>query len=363
MTLSDIARLRLYTQRLTGPKFGSAEEVVRYFGAIQAQEYQPSLWAVGQRLADGASENTVVQAIMDHKIVRTWPMRGTIHYVPAEDAKWMLELTAHRVNTKFMGFLHKIGLTQQYLDSARKVLEHTLAGNKPLTRKELYAALEVGGIPTGNSFGLHILGYWSQEGLICPGPHEGKQQTFVLLDEWVPQSRRLKGDEAIAEMAKRYFASHGPATVQDFAWWTGLSAAEAKQGAASLDKNFVRKTVDGKEYLFIPVAGNVPDKPAAHLLPCFDEYTVAYKDRSAAVSAEDLRAFGYGVNLNNIIIDGRIAGSWKRTIKKDGAIVQLTPLREWSSGDRSAVSAACERYAAYIGLPHTTKELPYIAHQ
>ncbi len=363
MTLSDITRQRLYTQRLTGPKLGSVEEVVRYFGAVQAQEYQPSLWAVGQRLADAASENTAIQAISDHKIVRTWPMRGTIHYVPAEDAKWMLELTAHRINTKFMGFLTKIGLTQQHLDSARKILERTLAGSKPFMRKELYAALEAGGVPTSKSFGLHILGYWSQEGLICPGPHEGKQQTFVLLDEWVPQSRNLKGDEAIAELAKRYFTSHGPATVQDFAWWTGLSAAEAKQGVSSLGREFIREMIDGKDYWFTPTPGNLPDEPAAHLLPCFDEYTVAYKDRGAVVAPEDLRAFGYGVNLNNIIIDGRIAGSWKRTIKKDGAIIELTPLREWSSRDRSAVSAASVRYAAYLGLPHRTEELPYIAHQ
>lgn len=363
MTLQDIARQRLYTQRLTGPKFGSVEEIVRYFGAVQAQEYQPSLWAIGQRLADGASENTIVQAILDHKIVRTWPMRGTIHYVPAEDTKWILELTARRVNTKFMGYLTKIGLTPEHLEAARKVLERVMAGSKPLTRAEIYAAFEAGGVPHKNSFGLHILGYWSQEGLICGGPHEGKQQTFVLLDEWIPQSRSLKGDEALAELARRYFTSHGPATVQDFAWWTGLSAAEAKQGVASLGREFMHENVDGKEYWFIPVVGKLTDEPAAHLLPCFDEYTVAYKDRGAAVGPDDLKAFGYGVNLNNIIIGGRIAGSWKRTIKKDGAIVELTPFREWSSHDRSVVAAAAERYAAYLGLPHRVEELPYVLNQ
>lgn len=363
MNLQDIARQRLYNQRLTGPKFASPEEAVRWFGAVQAQEYQPSLWAVGQRLANAASEDTVKRAILDHKIVRTWPMRGTIHYIPAEDAAWMLRLTARRVNQKFMWYLTKIGLTEDHLKASRTVLERILAGSKPLMRKEIYAELEAAGIPTSNSFALHTLGYWAQEGLICSGPHEGKQQTFVLLDEWVPHMRSLSDEEALAELAKRYFISHGPATVQDFAWWAGITVGEAKQGLAAVSPGFVHEKVDGKEYWFAPTAGELPAEPSAHLLPCFDEYTVAYKDRGAAVDAADLKAFGYGVNLNNIIIDGRIAGYWKREIKKDKAAIDLHPLREWSDQDRSAVHAAAERYAAYLGLPHRTEEFPYIPNQ
>lgn len=349
----NIAQQRLQTQHLINTPFSSPEEVVQWFGAVQAQEYWPSLWAVGLRLAPGVTEKTVQQAVLDRKIVRTWPMRGTIHYVPAEDAAWMTKLTARRVNKKLAKTYAKHGATSELLAIAGESFAKSLQGGKQLTRKELYADLEQAGFKNANKIGLFAVTYWAQEGLICFGPHQEKQPTFVLLDEWVPKQRQLEGDEALAELARSYFRSHGPATVQDFAWWSGLTASEAKHALDLVATSLVSEDVDGRTYWF--TAGTqVSPKPSLLLLPCFDEYTVAYKDRSAAVPAERLKELGYGVSNNNIIADGQIIGSWKRTLKKTTVELSYNLLRELSPTEQAELASRAQQYANFIGYTLTT---------
>lgn len=344
----NLAKTRLQNQGLLKNTFTSPEEVVRWFGAVQAQEYLASLWAIGLRLPANTTEDTVKQAILDRRIVRTWPMRGTIHYVPAEDAKWMTKLLARRVNTKFMPFLQRMGLTPEMLTTARDVLIKSLSGGEQLMRKDLYELFAKAGI-ADKSLGLHILGYWSQEGLLCFGPYEGKQQTFVLLDEWVNSSRELNEEEALAEITKRYFTSHGPATLHDFAWWAGLTIAEAKKGLSLTGQHFISKEYESKTYWQSKEA----DKDrlsSVLLLPCFDEYTVAYKDRSAAITSDQLKQVGYGINSNNIVIDGKIVGTWKRTLKKNDVVIQTAMLRTLTKDERQEFEVAALRYAQFIGL-------------
>ena len=343
---------RLYHQHLSRPDLHTPVEVVRWFGAVQAQEYAHSLYAVGLRMLN-ASERQVEQAIADREIVRTWPMRGTIHYVPAEDARWMLALLARRTNRKAASIYRRAGLTDETFARSGDALAQTLQGGKIATRKELYAALEAAGIATdGEQRGLHLLGYWAREGLICLGPRQGKQPTFTLLDEWVPQARTLEGDEALATLSHRYFTSHGPATTQDFAWWSGLTLTEARLGMKLVERDFAQQTVDGQTYW---LSATAPDAVAgesqcAYLLPPYDEFTVAYKDRDSLLHA----AFPnepYAILGPVVVVDGQLVGSWKRTLKRDAVRIMLTRYAPLGVSQRAAVEQAAWRYAQFLGLP------------
>ncbi len=366
MPALDILAQRLRAQHLIQQGFGEPAEVVRWFGAVQAQDYAGSLYAIGLRVRRG-TEASVERAIARKEIVRTWPMRGTIHFVPAEDAHWMVRLLARRQNIRLRGVYRRAGLSDEVLKRARKILVKVLSGGQRRMRRELYRALEEAGIhATGAQRGLHILGYWAQEGLICQGSRQGKQTTFALLDEWIPAGRRLEGEEALAELAGRYFASHGPATLQDFAWWSGLSVAEAMTGLQSARSGLVAQRVDDRAYWRSTDARQlrVPS-PDVHLLPAYDEFAVAYKDRRAFLDPEAARKALHGL-APCIILDGRIVGIWRRTRRLRLGVGRNRTLRgaqrqaprgvgkgnpdvrgiSWSAGDDASVASICGQSAS-----------------
>jgi hypothetical protein len=198
---------------------------------------------------------------------------------------------------------------------------------------------------------MHLLVHWARHGLVCVTPRKGKQQTYALMDEWFPGGTELSGDEALAEVARRYFRSHGPATVRDFAWWTGLTLTAAKRAAEAVEGEFDRESTDGVEYWRSPgLGGGRPRKaPRAFLLPPFDEYTVAYADRGAVVDRDRLAATGYGIGAN-LVIDGRLAGLWKRTLERDTVRIELGTLRPLTREEQELVPAAVEPYARFLGL-------------
>lgn len=176
-----------------------------------------------------AVEADIEQALADRTIIRTWPMRGTLHFVAATDVRWMLELLTPRiVANNAQRLLRQFGLDEAVFARSKDLFVRALQGGKRLARNAMYEVLEAGGVSTAGQRGLHILGRLAQAGVICFGAREGKQQTFALLDEWAPTARRMARDEALAEIARRYFTSHGPATLQDFAWWSGLTVANAQ---------------------------------------------------------------------------------------------------------------------------------------
>ena len=229
MKSTDIIRYRLHNQQIAGTKFRKPLEIVEWLGAVQAQDYSGGLWGIGLRLP-GSTLDDIEKALIDRKIIRTWPMRGTLHFVPARDARWMLELLTPRVIRRSARRYKELGLNDEIFKRSEELISQALVGGRQLTREAMYDVLAKGGINPEGQRSYHILGYLAQKGVICFGAREGKQQTFVLFDEWVADSRRLERDEALAEIARRYFTSHGPATLQDFTWWTGLAAAEAKAG-------------------------------------------------------------------------------------------------------------------------------------
>jgi hypothetical protein len=354
VTDTRIAHQRLVNQRIEGEKFEKPEEVVRWLGAMQAQDYPQALWAIGLRL-QSATVADVERAISDGRIVRTWPMRGTLHFVPPEDARWMLKLSASRILARDGRRLEQLGLDEEVMERCRELFYDALRGHKRLSRPEMMQVLEEAGIGTGNQRGYHILWYLSQSGLICPGPMRDKQQTFVLLDEWVPDSRELSREEALAELAGRYFASHGPATVHDLAWWAGLTVTEARSGLEATMPGLVSEKKDGKEYW---MAGDAPDHTArdgssVHLLPAFDEYLLGYKDRGAVLAVEDAQRVVPGKNgifFPTIVVGGRVVGTWKRKLKKNSVDISLSPFAHLDGLDERATGAAGS-YSDFVGLP------------
>ncbi|HEX6737862.1 MAG TPA: winged helix DNA-binding domain-containing protein, partial [Vicinamibacteria bacterium] len=280
---ADLPRRRLLNQQLLRPRLRSPAELVAWFGAVQAQDYLGSLWAVGQRLAQ-ATEADVERALAERTLVRTWPMRGTLHYVAAGDVRWMLALCTPRVIARSAGRHRQLGLDEAAFRRGAAALARELEGGRQLARREAYAALERGGVSPAGQRGLHVIGYLAQRGLICFGPRQGRQPTFVLLDEWLPAAAAVPREEALARLAGRYFASHGPATVHDFAWWSGLPVKDALAGIEGAGPRLVVPDGDGRRWRS---AAEPPSRaarsPVASLLTSWDEYLVAYQDRDALV--------------------------------------------------------------------------------
>jgi hypothetical protein len=360
VTDTDIVRQRLFNQRIDGKKFEKPEEVASWLGAIQAQDYLQSLWAIGLRL-NSPTVASIEQAILEGKIVRTWPMRGTLHFVPPEDAKWMLKLSASRMLAKDGRRLKQLGLDEEMMEHCKDLFYDALEGNKRLSRPGMMRLVEQAGIRTENQRGYHILWYAAQSGLICLGPMHDKQQTFVLLDEWVPDSRDLSREESLTELARCYFASHGPATVHDFAWWSGLTVTETRAGLEGAKPELSSEAIDGKEYwMKTDAPGRISyDKSRVDLLPGFDEYLIGYKDRSAVLAEEDAPRVVPGRNgvfRPLIVVGGRVVGTWKRKLKKNAIDLTLSPFTHLGDSQQRAIEAA-ESYSTFVGLPLSSTEI------
>jgi hypothetical protein len=353
MTPAQLARQRLHSQHLAATTLSDPADVVRWLGAVQAQEYLGALWAIGLRTR-GATGRTVEQAIAERRIVRTWPMRGTLHFVAAEDTRWMLELMTPRVTAGAAGRLQReFGLDRRVLGRSADVVARALEGGRRLTRPALYRVLDQARIPTAGGRGLHIVWSLAHGGLLCYGPRDGQQHTLVLLDEWVPGARRLAREEALAELARRYFTGHGPATAHDFAWWSGLLLRDALAGIAFARGWLASVEVAGRTYWVSP---SLPDgsrsSGRAQLLPAFDEFTVAYRDRSAVLAAAQAwRARGLALLDPTVVVDGRVVGFWSVRAAGGGPKVRLQPFARLGETARRAVAAAQRRYAAFAIRP------------
>ena len=256
MTALDIAQQRLHNQRLVGAPFARPDEVVRWLGAVQAQEYPGAAWGIAQRTS-GLSQPAIDQAFADGTILRTHAMRPTWHFVTPADIRWILALTTPRVHALNASYYRKLELDGSVLARSATVLTNALQGGRHLTRSELTTALEQAGIirPTDDRLRLtYLVMHAELEGLICSGAMRGKQHTYALLDERVPATRTLEREEALAELTRRYFSSHGPATIKDFAWWSGLSTSDVKVGLELNTSQLETARVDGQAYWFRPDA-------------------------------------------------------------------------------------------------------------
>jgi hypothetical protein len=350
----EIARLRLRAQGIDAPAAATPLEVVTRLGAVQAQDYHGALWSIGLRVA-GATRTVVERAIADRTIVRTWPMRGTLHFVPAEDAGWMLELLTPRIMKSAAARHRQLELDDAAFRRSRTVVGRALRDDPVLSRSAIFAALERGGVATTGQRGIHILQRLSMERMLCYGPHAEKQPTFALFDDWIRGSRQLTRDDALRTLAQRYFASHGPATLRDFAGWTGLTVADARIALVLAQPGLERVVASDVELWMSSEPGATDaSAPAAHLLPGFDELMLGYKDRSASLAARHAGRIVPGANgmfLSTLVLDGQVRGTWRRSARARGVALEASPFVRLTAAQKRAFAEPAERYARYLEMP------------
>jgi hypothetical protein len=348
--MRNVPLSRLASQRLSRTTFARPAEVVAWFGAVQAQDYLGALWALRRRLRRG-TEATIEAALAQRELIRCWPMRGTLHFVAAEDARWITRLLAPRVLARTSGFMKRtLDLDATVAARARDVLTRALEGGRRLDRAGLYAALEASKIRCSGMRGQHTLLWLAMDGTLCQTGRIGRQHAFALLDEWLPESRVLTGDAAFAELARRYFTSHGPASLQDFAWWAGLTAHDAVAAIDAAGGTLRRERLDDRDLWSGAKAPRTATarKPHVALLPAFDEYTVAYKDRTAIAGNGRLRN---PMALLNplVIVDGLAVGTWQRTLHREGARLRVRATRALTRIEWAAVEEEVQDYGEFLG--------------
>jgi hypothetical protein len=348
MTFSDIPHHRLYNQQISHPAFDKPGDEVRWLGAVQSQDYAAAKWALGLRLRN-AVDDLVEQAFTDGAILRTHVMRPTWHFVAPEDIRWLLALTAPRVNAASAYQYRKLELDQKLFKRSNAVLAKALRGGNYLTRDELRQKLADAGISTDDLLrSTYIVMRAELDGIICSGPRRGKQFTYALLEERAPQAGDLPRDEALAELAGRFFTSHGPATVHDLAKWSGLTIADATSGLEEVQSRLEHELIDGHTHWFAPSASITRGpSPTAYLLPSYDEYTIGYRNHDAVFNSTQFESLIYNYT---IVIDGQVVGTWRRTLKKDAVMIELNFFTPPTKAQKLAVAAAADRYGKFLGL-------------
>jgi hypothetical protein len=346
---AGIAASRLRNQIITGGGLVRPADVVGWFGAMQAQVYDAARWGIGLRLRD-ATDDVVERAFERGRILRTHVMRPTWHFVTPADIRWLLELTGPRVQRTMLPYQRRLELDSRTLVRATTVIERALGDGQPLTRQEVAAVLRRRGMPCDGFRLALVVMHAELEGIICSGPRRGRQFTYALIDQRAPRAARLTRDEALATLTRRYFRSHGPATARDCAWWSGLTIADVKRG---LDINrAVASDVDGRTYWSVrrPVSSAGGRSHATQLLPIYDEYLVAYRDR-AAVPHWPPAASAPQTFQHALIVNGQVAGAWRTTPGRATPLVEVTPLRPLTAAEQRAVDRAAERYRRYLARP------------
>ncbi|MEC5182852.1 hypothetical protein RCH12_000282 [Cryobacterium sp. MP_3.1] len=357
---SDITRRRLASQALTGSITEPAQVVDRML-AVQAQDLRWAKWAVAVR-APGSTSADIDALIDSARIVRSWPMRGTLHLVPGPDLAWLLGLTTPRLWAGAATRRRDLGLDEATIERARTVAEDALSGGRELTRAAFLALLERHGIGTDGQRGYHLIWHLAQSGTLCWGRQLDAQQMLVLLSDWVPHPRQFERDQALGEYLLRYLAGHGPAPLTDFAWWSQLTMTDAKTALAVAGGQLDTLEVDGVSHLLPqssdlgPLGRAAPGRgPSAVLaLPGFDEYLLGYRDRSFAIEPENLTRVVPGKNgifLPVLVRGGRIFGTWRRDWQPRAITVHPAPFTPQGAASLPATERALHEYARFLGRP------------
>jgi hypothetical protein len=352
MNLKEIANIRLINQQIERPRFKTVKDLVGWMGAMQAQDYGMAKWAIGVRLPD-ASDRIIETAINNGEIIRTHILRPTWHFVSAEDIYWMLALRAAQIKASLRTRSKQLGLTESIFSKSNTIMEDQLRGGKHLTREELLPELTQAGIPIDENRASHLLVRAELDGLVCSGAIKGRKQTYALLEERVSKTVLPTREEALARLAKKYFSSHGPASLPDFVWWSGLSAKDASHALELVKLDFQSETIESQTYWFpqtqtLPLTG----KEVAYLLPAFDEFIISYTDRHAALPMEN---FSMSVSSNGIfrpiiVVNGQVTGIWKRTIKKDKVLMETTFFQSPDNSSLLLIEKAARGYGQFLEM-------------
>jgi hypothetical protein len=355
----SIARRRLARQHLIAPTLSDPAEVVRVFGAVQAQDYGGAKWALGMRTR-GATDGSIERAFASGAILRTHVLRPTWHFVAPADIRWMLALTGPRVKATMSYYDRKLELDDALFRRSNDAIVRALRDGKQLTRAEIAQELRRAGVDVAGSQRLgHILLRPELDGVICSGARRGKQFTYALLDERVTRAPAMGRDESLLELTGRYFATRAPATANDLAWWSGLTVADAKRGIEMAGSALEREVIDDRVYWSPPAARPRPWRtPKVFLLPNYDEFFIGHKDRSAIgtrLASAHLVTGGDALIAHVIAIDGQLVGGWKRTLTTDSVTIDLRLLTRLSSAERRALDAAVRRHGEFLGVAATRR--------
>lgn len=350
--LNPIARRRLANQLLPAPTFRRATDVVRALGAVQSQDYGSAKWALAQRTS-GLTDTDLERAFTRGAILRTHVLRPTWHFVLPEDARWLLELTAPRIRASQAYHERFLELAAPVFRKSNRVLARALQGGVPRTRTELGVRLRRAGVhlATGQHVG-QVLMRAELDRVIISGPRRDKEFTYMLFDERVPGTPPRDRDAALQDLTRRYFMTRGPATLQDFAWWSGLTVADAARGVAIAGRSLRHADIDGRTYWHGSKERPVRASRMAHLLPNYDEFVVGFRDRSAV--AERLlearpRHRVDGLIGHVVVVDGQIVGGWRRTVGKT-VEVELRLHVPLTTHEHGLVRRAAQRFGRFLGL-------------
>ncbi len=350
MTDQYIVNTRLISQQIAEKKFNTPTEIVEWMGAMQAQDFAMVKWAIGLRLPK-SKEKEIHEAIDEAKIIRTHLLRPTWHFVSASNIYWMLKLTGPKIKSGMKGRLRQLELNEDILNKANSIIEKSLEKEKYLTRKELVTELNKAKIQTHNNRSSHIFLNAELEGIIASGKMKGNQPTYALLAERVTQIKLFNKEEALFNLATKYFQSHSPATLQDFVWWSGLSVSDAKKAISSIKKNFISEKINDVEYLFSN-SDNYSKKieKSVFLLPAFDEFLISYKDRSSSIiSWHQSKVFSKnGIFWPTVVRNGKVEGTWKREMRKDKVIITARFFDSKNNASRAKVKKEVEKLGFFL---------------
>lgn len=358
-----IVQYRIRNQLLGSMHAENAVETVKWMGAVQGQDYSPGLWAVGLRTPHTSKEE-IEKCLEDKKIVRSWTMRHTIHFVAMEDLRWMIHFSKDKMVQRYKNHMEKeAGLDESTLRKSLDVFIKILEGKKLVSRSVLRERLEEAGVDTSKQRFYHLLWYAAQNGLIFIGPMEGKQQSFGLVEEWAPKQHSLTKEEALYKLAVNYLNSHGPATVQDFAWWSGLSQKEAKLGFQSASALSFDIKESKREYWYLMQNQKIEAAPHGqmHLLYGLDEFFIGYKNRSDVLEEQMYRK----IDPNRqglffpLFFEGKIVGHWKPIIEKK-AIFMKYSLAEATEVSEDRLNSEAKRYSDFFHLSLHDVQIQYI---
>lgn len=356
----DICVQRLSNQHLVKQTLEKAGDVVRLFGAVQAQDYWGAKWALAQRTR-GASDADVESELNAGSILRTHVLRPTWHFVAPEDIRWMVALTAPRIKSILAHYDRDLELDASVHRRARAVLTRALTGGKQQTRAELSQALTRAGIRTDGTERLaRLMMHAELDAVVCSGARRGKQFTYALLDERVPAGKTMERDTALRELALRYFSARGPATAADFAWWSGLTTKDAVKGADATGTILDSFVMGGRKFWFRSTGGKNLKPPLARLLPTYDEYFIGFRDRSAIharFAAAGVTDAITGLSSNLMTIDGQAVGTWERAFKPTSVIVRMKPVIRLTGVERAALAREAERLSRFVGLAVQLEQL------
>ncbi len=349
MTNGDIISQRLHNQHITGSTHRDPASLISALTAMQAQEFPMAKWAIGLRLP-GITEEKVETDFNQGAFLRTHMLRPTWHFVTPENIQWVLKLTSPNVHASNAYYYRQASLLPSDFKKAIRIFEKALAGQNFLTRKNLQSILEKNKIKAdGLRLGL-IFMFAELEGLICSGPRIGKQFTYALLDERIKGRIAFKPKQALEELTRRYFISRGPATIQDFVWWSGLRPQQAREGVDRLQNEFKKVRVSGQEYIFlIANKSNQGEIQSCFLLPDYDEYGISYKNREGYKRENSDKEFSSidAAFKKWLIVDGLIGGKWRRKLKKGKWTAEAQCFSSLNNTQRKAVRRAIDRYNAF----------------